>query len=124
MGVDHAEGGRLVPQIVQNATEDDVLEHIGEIAGVKFVIVIHGLTGFVHPPRMAGIAILSTRQARREISAQSWKEISLPRHTRTSVNRLPSQDTAIAARDRPGLAFTKAAATSSGVTVIGSFSAR
>src|SRR5512135_1926863 len=123
-----------------------MFEHIGEIAGVEFVAVVHGRARqfatasygpnwqayattlarwrIDHLPRTAGIATLLRRQARRAISEQSRNEKSLPRQTRTSVSRLPSQETAIAARESPGLALTKASATSKGVTVIGLSSSR
>jgi len=42
MGVDDAERARLVLQICQDAREHDVLDDIGEAAGVKGVAVVHG----------------------------------------------------------------------------------
>ena len=41
MRVDHAEGGRLVAQMHQDAREHRVLDDIGEIAGVKGVAIVH-----------------------------------------------------------------------------------
>ena len=41
MGVDHPEGGRLVAQMYQDAGKHDVLVHVGEIPGVKGVLVVH-----------------------------------------------------------------------------------
>jgi hypothetical protein len=60
---------------------------------------------------------LSRRQACESISGQARKRKSLPTQRRTSLNRLLSQVTAIPSRPSPGLAFTKASSTSSGVTV-------
>jgi len=42
MGVDDAEGRRLLAQMHENAHQHRVLDHIGEIAGVKVVAIIHG----------------------------------------------------------------------------------
>jgi hypothetical protein len=67
----------------------------------------------------AGNATLSRLPARRTTSGRLWKEKSLYRHTRTSLNRLLSQAIASCARDNPGLALTKASATSSGLIVAG-----
>jgi hypothetical protein len=41
MGVDHAEGGGLLLQMKQDAREHDVLDDIGEVAGVKGMAVVH-----------------------------------------------------------------------------------
>ena len=41
MGVDDAEGGRLLLQIGQDAHQHDVLDDIGEAAGVKGVTIVH-----------------------------------------------------------------------------------
>ena len=40
MGVDHAERRWLLPEVGKDAGNDDVLEHIGEIAGMKGVAVV------------------------------------------------------------------------------------
>jgi hypothetical protein len=45
MGVDHPERRRLLAQVGQDAGNDDVLDHIGEVAGVKGVAVVHGEMG-------------------------------------------------------------------------------
>src|SRR5205085_1103228 len=42
MAVDDAKGGRLLLQIKQDAHEHDVLDDVGEIAGVEGVAVVHG----------------------------------------------------------------------------------
>ena len=42
MGVDDAKGGRLFLQIDQDAHQHDVLDDVGEAAGVKGVTVVHG----------------------------------------------------------------------------------
>src|SRR4030095_1288638 len=42
MGVDDAKGGRLLLQIKQDAHEHDVLEDVGETAGVEGMAVVHG----------------------------------------------------------------------------------
>ncbi len=42
MGIDHAETGRLLAQIMQNAAQHRVFEHIGETAGMEGVAIIHG----------------------------------------------------------------------------------
>ena len=42
MGVDDAEGGRLVLQVSQDARQRDVLDDIGEVAGVEGVAIVHG----------------------------------------------------------------------------------
>ena len=122
-----------------------MLKHIGEIAGVEFMMVVHDRSrpallavrsrsalgrlaefdvGPVHRPRTAGTAIVSKRQVRRAISGQSWNEKSLPKQTRTSVNLLRSQETAIAFCESPGLVLMKASATSPDVTVIGLLSSK
>jgi hypothetical protein len=41
MGLDIAERGLLRAKVQQSARQDNVLEDIGEIAGMKFVMVIH-----------------------------------------------------------------------------------
>ena len=41
VGVDHTECCRLPTQVVQDATKNGMLEHIGEIASVEFVLIIH-----------------------------------------------------------------------------------
>ena len=41
MGVDHPEGGVLLHQVGENARENGVLDHIGKIAGMECVAVIH-----------------------------------------------------------------------------------
>src|SRR5262249_23638034 len=71
-------------------------------------------------PRTGGIVSCSRLQLRLAISAQSWKRRSLERQSRTSVNRLASQPTAIALADSPGLALMKASSTARGVTLSGS----
>ncbi len=42
MGVDDAESGRLAAQVMQNAAEHGVLEHVGEAAGMEGVAIVHG----------------------------------------------------------------------------------
>src|ERR1700740_149076 len=58
-------------------------------------------------PRIGGIVSCSRLQLRLAISAQSRKRRSLERQSRTSVNRLASQPTAIALADSPGLVLTR-----------------
>ena len=41
MGVDHPERRGLFPQMHENADQDDMLEHVGKIAGMKGVTVVH-----------------------------------------------------------------------------------
>jgi hypothetical protein len=41
MGVDDAEGRGLGAQMDEDAREHDVLEHVGEAAGVESVAVVH-----------------------------------------------------------------------------------
>ena len=41
MGVDDAEGGRLLLQVKQDAHQHDVLDDVGKAAGVKGVTVVH-----------------------------------------------------------------------------------
>jgi hypothetical protein len=41
VGIDHTECGRLVAQMMQDPAEHRMLEYIGEITGVKFVLIIH-----------------------------------------------------------------------------------
>jgi hypothetical protein len=41
VGVDHTECCRLPTQVVQDATKDGMLEYIGEITSVEFVVIIH-----------------------------------------------------------------------------------
>ena len=43
MGVDHAERRRLGAQIMQDAAKHRMLEHVGEIAGMEGVAIIHEL---------------------------------------------------------------------------------
>ena len=55
MGVDHAERRRLAAQIMQDAAKHRMLEHIGEIAGMEGVAIIHGpLAGSAHQPAVIG----------------------------------------------------------------------
>ena len=42
MGVDDAEGRRLLLQVDEDAHQHDVLDHIGKAAGVKGVTIVHG----------------------------------------------------------------------------------
>ena len=41
MGVDDSKRSRFIAQIVQDAAKHDMLEYIGEIAGMEFMVVIH-----------------------------------------------------------------------------------
>jgi hypothetical protein len=41
MSVDDAECCRLAAQIVQDAAKHCMLEHIGKIAGMEFVVIVH-----------------------------------------------------------------------------------
>src|SRR5258705_8123156 len=73
-----------------------------------------------YPPRTGGISTWSRRQARRSISSQARNCRSLPMQIRTSLSRVLSQVTAIAALLSPGLALMKASSISAGATVFGS----
>ena len=76
MRVDDTECSRLAAQIVQDATKHGVLENIGKIAGMKFVVIVHNRI-CRYRPRTAGIATLSRRQEYRAISGQLRKDRSL-----------------------------------------------
>ena len=41
MAVDHAETGGLAPQIGEDARQHDMLVDVGEITGVKRVLIVH-----------------------------------------------------------------------------------
>ena len=45
MGIDDPESGRLDTQMNEDARKDDVLVYIGEIAGVKGVLIVHEFIG-------------------------------------------------------------------------------
>src|SRR3569623_2369219 len=71
------------------------------------------------PPRTAGIVMRSSLQARCVTSGQARNAKLLVRHMRTSLSRFLSHMTATSSRDRSGLAFTKASATSAAVAIFG-----
>jgi hypothetical protein len=41
MRFDHAKGGRLLTQMVKDSGQHDVLVHVGEIAGMEGVLIVH-----------------------------------------------------------------------------------
>src|SRR5690606_832179 len=68
MGVDDAEGGVLAPEIGEDAGEGDVLDHIGEIAGVEGVAVVHGAYFLPSASRMVAAKAMKTA-AKLQLSA-------------------------------------------------------
>ena len=53
MGVDDAERRRLGAQVHQNADQDRMLDHIGKVAGVKGVAIIHGRNSWTQIHRLS-----------------------------------------------------------------------
>ena len=96
MRIDDTKCGWLAAQMPKYAAKHGVLENIGKIAGMKFVAIVQ--QDLPYRPRTAGITTLSRRQEYRAISGQLRKFNSLVRQIRTSVSRLPSQETLIASR--------------------------
>src|SRR5271156_6021590 len=99
----------------ENPREDAMLVHVGEIAGVEGVTIVH------QPPRNGGISNCSRRQLRRAISSQSRNCRSLDKQIRTSVSRFLSHSIAKPFSGKPGLAFMNASSIAAGATLSGSF---
>ena len=57
MGVDDAERRRLGAQVHQNANQHRMLDHIGKVAGVKGVAIIHGRNSWtqIHGVKVTGV---------------------------------------------------------------------
>ena len=49
MGVDRPERRRLDPKMDEDARQDDVLHHVGEVAGVEGVAIVHESLGATTP---------------------------------------------------------------------------
>ena len=45
VSIDHTERSWLVAQIMQDPAKHRVLENVGEVTGVKFVLIVHGSIG-------------------------------------------------------------------------------
>src|SRR4029077_5446718 len=72
VGVDDAEGGRLVLQIDQDAHQHDVLDDVGKSPGVKGVTVVHW--GRVTTSRdESNPASLRAAQAAKQSSASTYE---------------------------------------------------
>ena len=83
MAVDHPKSRGLAAQMVEHAGQHDMLVHVGKIAGMKGVLIIHrlrfrsegsaGPTRMLSriPPRTGGISNWSRRQLRLATSGQS-----------------------------------------------------
>ena len=120
MRVEDAEGRRLAAEMDEDAHEKRVLDHVGEVAGVEGVAVVHAdaLPKVRRRCRTASIdgdlvARRGSRAGRRP--GRSGNAQVLRQADADLLQQALRQATAIMSVRRPGLAATKARSRSSGV---------